>query len=194
LGAWNDGGNRAISGVDSVTETKKPLKKRIEHEIVEYLLIALYLFIVLSLFVVYKSIILRENNIDFVRHGIALINALALGKVILIAQDLHFADSLRNSPLIYPTLLKSVAFTILLTLCKIAEDSLIGRFHGKSFHESTSDLGGGSLGGILTISCMMFVVLVPFFAFIELREEYGADRLLGVFFRPRNLRARATNT
>lgn len=170
-----------------MTKTKEPLKKRIEHEIRDFLMISLYLFIVLSLLSAYKAVILRENNLDFTAHGIALINALALGKVILIAQDLHFAERYRNRPLIYPTLLKAVAFTILLVIFKIAEDSLVGRFRGKSLEKSMSDFGGGSLGGILVLSCLLFVVLIPFFAFIELRDQYGTDRLLGVFLRPRNL-------
>ena len=178
-----------------MTETKEPLKKRLEHELRDFLLIALYLFIVFSLLIVYKSVVLRENHLDATAHGIALINALALGKVILIAQDLHFADHYRNSPLIYPTLLKAAAFTVLLVLFKIAEDTLVGRFRGKSFQESMSDFGGGSLFGILVLSCLLFVVLIPFFAFIELREEYGTERLLGVFLRPRNLlRSRPTSS
>jgi hypothetical protein len=49
-----------------------------------------YLFVVFSLFVVYKSVILAEQHISFVLHGFALINALALAKVMLVAQELHW--------------------------------------------------------------------------------------------------------
>jgi hypothetical protein len=52
-----------------------------------------YHFVVFSLLVVYKSLILAEHHIAFARHGFALINALALAKVMLVAQELHLADT-----------------------------------------------------------------------------------------------------
>jgi hypothetical protein len=120
-------------------------------------------------------------------HGFALINALALGKIILVAQDLHFADRFKNAPLIYPTLLKSFAFTVLLGFFKIAEDFAVGRYHGKSFRESISDLAGGTWEGILILALLLFVLLIPFFAFTELRRIFGENRLVGAFFRSRHL-------
>jgi hypothetical protein len=169
-----------------VNETKRSLKQRAVHEMREYLLISSYLFVVFSLFVVYKSVILAEHHINFALHGIALFNALALAKIMLLAQDLHFADQLRDAPLIFPTLLKSFAFTIVLAGFKIAEDVAVGSFHGKSFHESIADLGGGTWQGVLTLTALLFLVLVPFFGSIELRRVFG-DRLTDAFFRPRHL-------
>jgi hypothetical protein len=153
----------------------------------EYLLISLYLFLVFSLLVIHKSMILAEHHINYTLHGFALINALALAKVVLVAQDMHLADQFRDAPLIYPTLLKSLVFTVLLVCFKVAEDSLVGRLHGKTFHQSLSDFGDGSWSGILVLTAMLFVMLIPFFGFGELRRVFGPDRLMGVFFRPRHL-------
>ena len=86
--------------------------------------------------------ILAEHRIPFAPHGLALINALALAKVMLVAQDLHLADRFRVAPLIYPTLLKSFVFTIVLACFKIVEEAAIGRIHGESFHESIAGLRG----------------------------------------------------
>jgi hypothetical protein len=88
-----------------VGETNRSLKQKAVHEIREYLVISFYLFVVFSLFVVYTSVILAEHHIDFALHGFAVINALALAKVMLVAQELHLADQFRDAPLIYPTLL-----------------------------------------------------------------------------------------
>ena len=170
-----------------MSDAKRTLKQKAVHEAGEYLVISLYLFVVFSLFVLYKSVILAEYHIDFALHGFALINALALAKVMLVAQELHLADQFRDAPLIYPTLLKSLVFTIVLACLKIAEDAAIGRFHGKSFHESLSDLGGGSWKGILILTVLLFFVLIPFFGFTELRRAFGEDRLVGAFFRSRHL-------
>lgn len=170
-----------------MSEAKRTLKQKAVHEVSEYLVISLYLFVVFSLLVFHKSVILGERHIDFALHGFALINALALAKVMLVAQELHLADQFRNAPLIYPTLLKSFVFTIVLACFKIAEDAAIGMFHGRSFHESISELGGGSWKGILTLTMLLFVVLIPFFGFTELRRAFGEDRLVGAFFRSRHL-------
>jgi len=151
----------------------------------EYLSISVYLFAVFSLFVVHRSLILSEHHMDYALHGFALINALALAKVMLIAQELHFGDWLDDAPLIYPTLLKSFAFTIVLACFKMAEDFAVGRFHGRSFQESLADFGGGTGKGILTLSALVCVMLIPFFGFNELRRVFG-ERLFALFFRPRS--------
>ena len=107
-------------------DAKRTLKQKAVHGLSEYLVISLYLFVVFSLFVLYKSVILAEHHIDFALHGFALINALALAKVMLVAQELHLADQFRDAPLIYPTLLKSFVFTIVLACFKIVEEAVIG--------------------------------------------------------------------
>ena len=170
-----------------MSDAHQRLKQKVGHEMREYLVISFYLFVVFSLLVVHKSIILGEHHIDYTVHGFALINALALAKVMLVAQDLHLADQFHDAPLICPTLVKSFVFTVVLACFKIAEDFVIGRIHGRSFQESISDLGGGTWKGILTLAALVFVMLIPFFGFTELRRVFGADRLYGVFFRPRHL-------
>ena len=110
---------------------KQPLKQKVVHEVREYFLMAFYLYVVFSLFVVYKSLILAEHHIDFVRH----------------------------------------VFTVVLACFKVAEDVVVGRIHGKSFHESIADLGGGTWKGILTLAMLLCVMLIPFFGFTELRRS-----------------------
>ena len=73
----------------------------------EFLVIALYLWVVFSLLVMFKSEILAEHQIPFAYHGFAIINALALAKVMLMAKHLHLGGRFDEAPLIYPTLLKS---------------------------------------------------------------------------------------
>lgn len=168
-----------------MSDAHQRLTQKVGHEIREYLVISFYLFVVFSLLVVHRSMILAEHHIDYTLHEFALINALALAKVMLVAQDLHFADRFHDPSLIYPTLVKSFVFTVVLACFKIAEDFVIGRIHGRSFQESISNLGGGTWKGTLTLAALVFVMLIPFFGFTELRRVFGTDRLFGVFFRPR---------
>jgi hypothetical protein len=176
-----------LGGGDTVNEVKRTLKHRIVHEVREYLVISLYLSVVFSLFVLYKWVILAEDHIDFALHGLALFNALALAKVMLVAQELHLGDQFRDAPLIYPTLLKSFVFTIVLACFKILEDGAMGILHGKSFHESAVLIAGASWKEDLILASLFFVMLIPFFGFTELRRVFGEDRLVGAFFRPRHL-------
>ena len=166
---------------------KPGLRKKAVHELRQYLLISFYLFVVFSLLVVHRSMILAEHHINYTLHGFALFNALALAKVMLTAQELHLGDQFRDAPLIYPTLLKSLVFTVVLAGFKIGEDAVVGRLQGKSFHQSVVDLGDGSWSGILILAALLFVMLIPFFGFGELRRVFGADRLIKIFLRPRHL-------
>ena len=175
--------------------TSKPtLKQKAYHELKEFFGIALYLWVILALFQLYRSLLLREEHISAVAHqGFAIINALALGKVLLIAKALHLGDWADDRPLIYPTLLKSALFTIVLACFKFLEDAGLGMYRGKSFQESIADLGGGTLNGILCVSLILFVTLIPFFVISELQGVLGEGRLTQLFFRPRSSFKPATN-
>ena len=167
-------------------EPKRTLKQKAYRGFKEYLVISCYLWLVFSLFVIYRAVLLSEG-ISIVAHGEALINALALGKVMLVAKELHFAENFRGKPLIYPTLFKSVAFAAVLGCFKIVEEICVGLFHGKSAGQSIAEVAGGTLNGIIAMMAILAVLLVPFFAFTELRDIIGKEKLAGLFFTSRHL-------
>jgi hypothetical protein len=167
--------------------TSRTLKQKATEQMKEFLLIVLYLWLVFGLLIVYKSVILAKYHIDFTDHGFALINALALGKVMLVAKDLHLGERFNDAPLIYPTLLKSALFSIVLACFKVLEGVAVGFYRGKSFAESIADLPGGSLPGILILTFLIFVMVIPFVAFGELQRVLGEGRLKQLFFGPRSL-------
>jgi hypothetical protein len=169
-----------------VSPTTATWKEKVYHQLHEFLVIAFYLWLVLVAFAVYKSIVLGERHVSVAACGIALLNALALAKVMLFAEDLHVADRFKDEPLVYPTLFKSVAFAILLGCFKILEEAVVGWRHGYSFNESIVGVGGGTLRGILALTAILAVVLVPLVAFTELRGVLGGDTLVRIFFTSRN--------
>ena len=79
------------------------------------------------------------------------------------------------------------AFTMLLAFFKVVEHTSVGMFHGKSFYEAIASSGDGPWRGTLCLIALLFVALIPFFGFTELRRLFGKDRLEGAFFRPRHL-------
>ena len=165
-----------------MSTSNRTLKQRIYQETKEFFAIVLYLWVVFALFAMYRSVILAENHIDVASQSFAIVNALALGKVMLIASKLHLGDVDRGAPLMYPTLRKSAIFSVILGLFKILEEAAVGLFRGRSLSDSIAEVGGGTLKGILSLMAILFVVLIPFFAFTELETIVGEGRLKQVFF------------
>ena len=143
--------------------------------------IFIYLWILLSLFSLHKALVLNEESLIY-HQGFALINALALAKVVLVAEFFHVGDNLKNRPLIYPIMFKSAVFAVILLCFHIIEEMLLGILHGKPLSQSISDTGGGTLQGILMVGIIMFVVLTPFFAFRELGRAIGKEQLRSLLF------------
>jgi hypothetical protein len=168
-------------------EQKKTVKQKVYQAFKDYLILTAYLWLVFALFVLYRSVILSEDGIPYAANGFALLNALALAKVMLIAQDLHFAEKVfRDKPLIYPTLFKSVAFALVLGVFKIIEEALVGLYHHHSFSQSIDEIGGGTLKGILSLRAILTVLLTPFFAFTELRSTLPQLDFQKMFFQSRH--------
>jgi hypothetical protein len=164
---------------------KRTIKQRAFHEAKEGLVLTLYLWAVFGLLLLHKSMILAEHHMDFAYHGLALINALALAKVMLLVRHFNVGDQLKNAPLIYPTVLKSAFFTVVLACFKILEDAVIGFFRHASFQESIAELGGGTWKGVLTLVLLVFAMLIPFVGYGELGRVMGEGKLEMLFFNPR---------
>ena len=175
---------RRVAGDDGVSLSKQTVKARAFRELKEFFGIALYLWLVFSLLILFKASILAEHHIDFAFHGLAIINALALAKVMLVARDLRVGERFNDAPLIYPTLLKCALFTIILACFKILEDGIVGHLRGKSFRQSLADFGGGTVQVMQTLSLLMFVVLIPFFGCGELQRVLGQGKFQELFFHP----------
>jgi hypothetical protein len=69
---------------------------------------------------------------------------------------------------------------------EIVERAAVSIFHSRSFGESVAAFPGGSWKGLLSLTAVLFVVLIPFFGFGELRRVFGY-RIVEVFLRPRHL-------
>jgi hypothetical protein len=167
-------------------EQKRKAKERATTELKKFVAIALYLWIFLSLFEIHRFVVLRQAHaasLSGYRIGFAAINALVLGKVILIGQAFHAGEPLRERRLIHSVLYKSAVFALLLLCFDIVEEVIVGLIHGKSMVASIPQLGGGGLEGKILVGVMAFVVLIPFFLFTELERVLGKDSLHSLILR-----------
>jgi hypothetical protein len=99
-----------------MSTTAASVKEKAIHELKEGLVVSFYLWVVFALLEAHKSVILAEEHVDFAAHGMAVINAVALGKFLLVLRSSGLGRGAGNKPLIYPTILRSA----LLAWCLLA--------------------------------------------------------------------------
>ena len=154
----------------------------------KFVAIAFYLWVLLSVLELHRFAVLREvhrTSVSGYRFGLAAINALVLGKVILIAQDLHIGERFSEKHIVATALFKSAAFALLLVCFYVLEEVIVGVMHGKSVVESVPQIGGGGLEGKVIIGIIGFVVLIPFLLFTEIQRVLGKDELHSLICRQR---------
>jgi hypothetical protein len=169
-----------MTAPENKTET---LKAKVRHELIEYALNVVYLTLVFAVFTEYRRLLLAEYHIVYMNYWFALIEALILGKVIMIGGLFHLGRGLEDRPLIYPTLYKTVVFTLFVAAFTLAEHAIKGLVSGKGIAAGLADYAAQGYDVILANSLVFFVALVPFFAIKELGRVLGRERIGNMFFR-----------
>src|SRR5215813_1693033 len=149
-------------------------KQAVYHQFTSFFGIAVYLFLLFGILAMHEAVVSAKNGIEYDFYGFAIINALVLGKVILVADDFHFAEWFKERAPIYSILAKSVAFTILLLIFDIVEEVVVGKFKGKTIAESFPHIGDGSLRVFLFVIIIFTIALLPSFR-LEKLAEYSVN-------------------
>lgn len=176
-----------VGGETRPNDRKRHLKERAIRELKSFVGIFVYLWVVLGVFVLHEQLVLAKHDIVFAVYGLAFVNALILAKVMLIAEDLHFARGLEDRPLALSILYRSIAFAILFICFYVLEEVIVGLVRGKTLSQSFPDIGDRSLKDMLAVSVIMFVALIPFFAYSELGRVIGEDQLHNILFQKRTV-------
>lgn len=145
------------------------LWRRIRQEIIAFLRIAGYLWVCFGALTIYKAAVLREAGVDFAPFGLALVKAMILAKFIMLIEALKIDEKLLRVEA--PALVvaqKSAAFTVLLFLLNLLEELIVGRFHGQGPAEVLGEIAGGSAAEMAAVCLLMFLIMIPFFAFREI--------------------------
>ncbi len=142
-----------------------------------------YLWILFGVFVLNQGVVLREHGFNFAMQGFAFINALVFAKVMMLFEIFDPGRWLRKRPLIYPILYETLLLTVLFLVAHVLEKTIEGLLRGKTITESMPLLGGGGLIGLLSITAILFIALIPFFGLRNLSLAMGEGRLWAVIFR-----------
>lgn len=166
-------------------ERASTLKSKVLHEIVEYGFNVIYLTLVFASFTMYRRLLLAAHDIVYTNYWFALIEALILGKVIMIGGMLRLGGGLEDKPLIVPTLYKTAIFTIFCFFFTLAEHAIRGLVSGHGVAAGLAEYAAQGYQVILGNSMVVFVALIPFFAVKELGRVLGREKIGRLFFRTR---------
>ncbi len=175
----------SVSKESEKPDSKPHLRERAKEQIKSFALMFLYLWVVFGILAIHESIVLSQHQIDYVSHGLPVVNALIFAKVMLVAQDFHLGHRLQDKPLIYSVAFKSILFAIALICFHIVEHVLIGMWDGKPLAESIAEVGANRLAGIVSVGIISTIALVPFFLLSEISRVIGGDNLWALFFQRR---------
>ncbi len=162
--------------------TKSALQERVRREMIEYAINVAYLAVVFASFTLYRRLVLASYDIVYTHYFVAVIEALVLGKVLMIGTMLRLARGMETRPLIYPTMYKAVAFSVLVGVFKVVEHGIKGMLGGRGFFTGVSEMSADRVHELMANSLVVFVALIPFFAFRELGRVLGGKKILRMFF------------
>lgn len=164
-------------------DKKKPdWKVRVRHELIEYGYNVIYLTLVFAAFTEYRRLILATHDIAYENYWVALIEALILGKVIMISGVFHLGRGLESKALIYPTLYKTIVFLVFVAVFKVIEHGIVGMWTGVGFMAGVAGFAEQGPQEVLANSLVVFVALLPFFGIKELGRVLGREKIQTLFF------------
>jgi hypothetical protein len=149
----------------------------------EYLVNVIYLTLVFAAFTQYRRLSLAAYDIIYTNYWVAVIDALILGKVIMIGGVFHLGRGLEQKPLIYPALYKALVFTLFVAVLAVIEHAIKGLWTGQGVTQGVAERFAKGSEELLAGCLVIFVALVPFFAIKELGRVFGAEKMAVLFFR-----------
>ena len=171
-----------IGDLRMMTGKKSRWKERFVEELKRLGVSVAYIGVVLSVLSLHRGIILSQHNIAFSfweGQAFAWVNALILGKFVLIAEVLHAGERMEDQPLLYSIMFKSAVFGAILMACHILEEWLVVVWHGGP------TAGLPTLTETLSLGVIVFVALIPLFTAREFGRVVGKDELASLLFRRR---------
>ena len=166
---------------------KRNLKAGILHGMTKYWVYVIYLTLVFAAFTQYRRFILADVGITYTDYWVALIKAIIFAKVIMAGDALKLGHGLAQKPLIIPTLVKTIFFTLLVGAFTFVEHAVRGLWAGTGFLNGLMDVLDKGVHEVVANALVVFVAFIPFFALRELGRVVGGEgRLVALFFKRRD--------
>jgi hypothetical protein len=157
-------------------------EKILAHEMCEYLINFALLSFFLVAFAWYRRLLLASYNIEYFGYWAPLIEAAVLAKIIMIGDALRMGRRFRNWPLAVPTIYRTVEFSILVLLFKLAECIVGALIHGKTVSDGVAELTSKGTDTILAGCVLILAAFLPFFTVKEIERAFGPHKVRALFF------------
>jgi hypothetical protein len=157
-------------------------RQKAVREFKEMAALALYLYICLGAVMFLKAAVLRDAGVDSVVWGIAAVKALLLAKFMLLGRALKLGKRFRDKPLIWPTLYHALMFLILLLVLTTIEEIVVGSLRHRPLVESLAHVVGHTVFEGIAVCLILFLILVPYSAFVCLADVFGERETFRLFF------------
>jgi hypothetical protein len=160
--------------------------KKVKKEMIDVGLITLFFFTCFAIFIIIKKLVLYQHNITFYGWSIALIGALAIGKIVYLIDKSPIQKWLSHFKPINEILIKALSYTILVFFVSIlektihywVENPLLGTWQSHLFGH-----GNGAL--LLAHSIYIYFCFVGFFFIHFLVAEFGREKLIALLTKQR---------
>ncbi len=154
------------------------LAQRARRELYEFLVVSAYLYVCFAALIFYKASILHSEGIEFTAFGLAIVKALILGKFLLLLEALKIGEDKKHARSALANILtKSALFSLLLFAMTVVEELIVGHFHGKASREVLREIAGGTWQQAVAVAILLFLILIPFFAYQEIAARLGKGKL-----------------
>ncbi len=147
-----------------------------------YLEIFVYLALCFMILEVHKVFVLHQYGIEYRPHGVALLKALILSKLMLVIDHFMSLERYRSRPLIYPVMIRLMATLAALILYHVAELLVKGAWYGNLFGEFPAFRGRVGVVALVGESVPILLILILFYSFREVIRFLGKRWMHEVFF------------
>ena len=160
--------------------TAPTFKQKATHELKDFAMISLYLAFFFCALSTYSMLLLRKHDISYWNYSFALINALVIGKVILIGEMMHLGRRFEHKPLYVSVLYKSFVFGVFVFCFHVLEEFVKRLIH----HEPAGTVWHNlDINELIARTIVVFGAFLPLFAFRELGRVMGEEKLHALFFK-----------
>ncbi|MBY0226028.1 MAG: DUF4339 domain-containing protein [Hyphomicrobium sp.] len=172
-------GTPAGEGRTDTRITKQNLKDRARHELRSYVVITVYIWMILSLLRLHETLLADSYHVGLQAHGLAIVNALILGKVVLIAEALRVGDRTAQRAPAFAILIRSIFFALAIVLFHVTEHVVSELWHGAALNADLLMVDAANARRSLIMAAITTIALMPYFLIKEIERRTGeADLLL----------------
>lgn len=153
----------------------------IGRELRDWAVLSGYLALFFSAFALFRNVGEEEAGVRAMRHGWALVEALVVGKFVLLGRAVGVGERPSRGPLVLAVLRQTGSYALLVLVLSVAEDVLAGAVRGTPPRAVLAAMLSRGASELLARTLVLVLALLPLLAFTELGKALGPGKLKQVF-------------